>query len=134
MILAAEVPERANVGADVDGNSLVVANNCNLRNLTGLAGIFASAPGALNITNNCLLQDLHGMEGFQGCGPNEEGVCVEVSHNSNLTSVSALSGMTGKVNGSMIFVNNSLENFHGLEGVCVFIADESQRPSAPDQS
>ena len=112
------------VGKDQQGKSVVIVNNPNLRDLSGLRGLQGLLSGALHISGNTALQTLDGVEQVSGIGFDENGVSLNITDNEQLHSIEGLSGVQGRLDGSVVvMMNPSLKVLSGLQAISEIGAD-----------
>ena len=114
------------VGKDSQGNSVIVVENQNLDSVKGLRGLQGLLQGAVHISANTALRNLNGMEQVLGIGYDEHGVSLNITNNDKLESVDGLSGVQGRLNGSVVvMLNPSLAVLSGLQQLSELGADLS---------
>jgi hypothetical protein len=113
------------VGKDVSGNSVIVVENNNLKDLRGLRGLQGMLQGAVHVANNKALLSLDGLQQVLGIGKDENGVSLNITNNALLTSLEALEGLSGRLDGSVtVMLNPSLRVLAGLQAISEIGADE----------
>ena len=113
------------VGKDALGNSVVVVENANLRDLSGLRGLQGMLEGAVHVANNKGLTSLDGLQQVLGIGKDANGVSLNITNNALLESLEALEGLNGKLDGSVtVMLNPSLRVLAGLQAISEIGADE----------
>ena len=112
------------VGTDKNGNSLVIVQNPLLHDLQGLRGLQGLLDGAVHISDNAALRTLDGLSQVLGIGFDAQGVSLNITNNDNLESISGLSGVAGKLGGSVVVMHNpSLKVLSGLQQISELGAD-----------
>ena len=118
------------VGKDSQGNSVIVVENPVLDSVKGLRGLQGLLQGAVHISANSALKNLNGMEQVLGIGYDEHGVSLNITNNDKLESVDGLSGVQGRLNGSVVvMLNPSLAVLSGLQQLSELGADLRDRKS-----
>jgi hypothetical protein len=107
------------LGADTDGQCLVIWGNTHLTNVNGLQGLQSVLPGAVSITGNLALQDLGGLDAVAGiAGADAEGDALVIGSNPQLTTIASFSGMHGNLTGALRIYNNArLDSLAGLQHI-----------------
>jgi hypothetical protein len=113
------------VGANVQGESVVISNHTNLVSGEGL-NVQGSVPGSITFESNAVLEILHGLSGVQTIGADADGNSISVMYNNMLNNLTAL-GACKAVEGAIVLAGNpmlqiigGLQQLHTISGSNVY--------------
>jgi hypothetical protein len=113
------------VGANSQGESVVISNHTNLVSGEGL-NMQGSVPGSISFESNAVLEVLHGLDGVQTIGADADGNSISVMYNNMLNNLTAL-GACKAVEGAIVLAGNpmlqiisGLQQLHTISGSNVY--------------
>jgi len=114
------------VGADSARKSLYIVNNHNLKSIADLKDLQGALSGAIDISGNANLLTLDGLNKVLHIGKDTKGVSINIADNAQLSDLSGLSNVQGKVDGSIVvMLNPQLHVLAGLQKISEVGADAS---------
>jgi hypothetical protein len=113
------------IGANDDGESLVVIQNDNIQDLAGLQGLQGALTGAITIAANRNLLSLNGLQQVVSAGADNSGVALAISDNHALETTAGLA-LQGVLEGAVHIMHNpNLKVLAGLQAISEIQADHN---------